>query len=141
MTNFRLDILSPERPFYSGDCLSLVVPISDGMLGIMAHHSPFTAAIMDGEVLFTLPDGSRRSCAVTRGIVDVSGNSVRLLCESALAPEEIDEEMERRAMQDAMLELSEKKGREDYILSQLAFARAFNNLKVKQHNAVREANH
>lgn len=138
MTAFHLDILSPERPFYSGECVSLVVPISDGMLGIMAHHTPLTAAIMDGELIFTLPDGTRRHCAVTRGILDISGNEARILSESALSPEEIDEEAERLAMQDAMLELSEKKGREDYILSQLAFARAFNNLKVKQHNAVRE---
>lgn len=138
MTPFHLDILSPERPFYSGDCVSIVVPISDGMLGIMAHHTPLTAAVMDGEVIFTLPDGTRRSCAVSRGILDVSGDGARLLSESALAPEEIDEEAERLAMQDAMLELSEKKGKEDYILSQLAFARAFNNLKVRQHNAVRE---
>ena len=33
---FHLEILSPERSFYRGDCLSLVVPISDGMLGIQA---------------------------------------------------------------------------------------------------------
>ena len=133
---FHLEILSPERPFYTGECLSLVVPISDGMLGIMANHAPLTAAIMDGEVIFTLPDGTRRICAVSRGMLDISHNDARLLCMSAVAPEEIDEELERQAMQEAMLELSEKQGRKDYMVSQLAFARAFNNLKVKQRNAM-----
>ena len=141
MKSFHLDILSPERPFYSGECVSLVVPISDGMFGILAGHTPITAAIQDGELLFTLPDGTRRSCAVTRGIVDVSRDNVRVLCVTAVAPEEIDEEAERLAMQEAMLEISEKKGREDYMLSQLAFARAFNNLKVKQHDAARNVEH
>ena len=42
---FHLEILSPERTFYNGDCVSLMVPISDGMLGIMAGHTPLTAAI------------------------------------------------------------------------------------------------
>ena len=42
---FHLEILSPERRFYTGPCLSLVVPISDGMLGIMAGRAPLTAAI------------------------------------------------------------------------------------------------
>lgn len=138
MTPFHLQILAPERAFYDGDCVSLVVPISDGMLGIMAGRAPLTAALRDGEVIFTLPDGTRRSCAVTRGMLDISRDVARILSESAVAPEEIDEEMERLAMQEAMLELSEKQGRKDYMVSQLAFARAFNNLKVKQHNAVKE---
>ena len=135
MKSFKLEILTPERPFYEGECLSLRVPISDGMLGIMADHMPLTAAVMNGEVVFTLPDGTRRSCAVTRGLLDVSIENVRLICESALAPEEINEELERRAAEEAQLALREKKARRDYVQAQLAFARAMNNLKVKQHNA------
>ena len=129
---FHLEILSPERRFYTGPCLSLVVPISDGMLGIMAGRAPLTAAITDGEVHFTLPDGTRRVCAVADGMVDVSSTNARILCESALAPEEIDEEMERRAMEEARLALAERMAYKDYMLSQIAFARAFNNLRVKR---------
>ena len=128
---FHLEILSPERRFYTGPCLSLVVPISDGMLGIMAGRAPLTAAITDGEVHFTLPDGTRRVCAVADGMVDVSGD-VRILCESALAPEEIDAEAERQALEEARLALAERMAYKDYMLSQLAFARAFNNLRVKR---------
>ncbi len=132
MKTFHLEILSPERSFYTGECLSLVVPISDGMLGIMAGRAPLTAAIADGEVLFTLPDGTRRVCAVAAGMVDVSSTDARILCESALAPEEIDAETERRALEEARLALAERMAYKDYLLSQLAFARAFNNLRVKR---------
>ena len=132
---FHLEILSPERAFYSGECVSLVVPISDGMLGIMYGRAPLTAAITDGEVVFTLPDGTRRVCAVADGMVDVSGGAARILCESALAPEEIDAEQERQAMEEARLALSERMAYKDYVLSQLAFARAFNNLRVKRRSA------
>ena len=132
MKPFHLEILSPERRFYSGDCLSLVVPISDGMLGIQAGRAPLTAAIQDGEVLFTLPDGTRRVCAVADGMVDVSSTDARILCESALAPEEIDAETERLAMEEARLALAERMAYKDYLPSQIAFARAFNNLRVKQ---------
>ena len=137
MNTFELEILTPERPFYEGPCVSLQVPISDGMLGIMAGHMPLTAAVMDGEVRMTLPDGSRRNCAVTRGLLDVSVENVRLICETALAPEEIDEERERRALEEAQLILREKQARRDYVQAQLTFARAMNNLKVKQHDAER----
>ena len=130
---FHLEILSPERTFYKGDCVSLVVPITNGMFGIQAHHEPVTAAIADGEVVFTLPDGTKRLCAVSGGMVDVSCNDARILCESALAPEEIDEVAERRALDEAKLALSERLAYKDYVLSQLAFAQAFNKLRVKKH--------
>ena len=129
---FHLEILSPERIFYRGDCLSLVVPISDGMLGIQAGRAPLTAAISDGEVLFTMPDGTRRVCAVADGMVDVSKDDARILYESALAPEEIDAEMERQAMEEARIALAERMAYKDYMLSQIAFARAFNNLRIKK---------
>ncbi len=132
LTPFHLEILSPERSFYTGDCVSLVVPISDGMLGIQYGRAPLTAAIQDGEVTFTLPDGTRRVCAVSSGMVDVSRDDARILCESALAPEEIDAEQERQALEEARLALAEKMAYRDYMLSQLAFARAFNNLRVKR---------
>ena len=129
---FHLEILSPERTFYNGDCISLQVPISNGMFGIMAHHAPVTAATVDGEVKFTLPDGTVRRCAVSSGMVDVSYNDARILSESVLAPEEIDAETERQAMEEARLALAERMAYKDYLLSQIAFARAFNNLRVKQ---------
>ena len=131
MKTFHLEILSPERTFYTGDCVSLVVPISDGMLGVQAGRAPLTAAITDGEVRFTLPDGTQRVCAVSTGMVDVSGD-VRILCESVLAPEEIDAAKERAALEDARIALAERMAYKDYVLSQLTFARAFNNLRVKR---------
>ncbi len=134
MQTFHLEILSPERAFYIGECVSLVIPISDGMLGIMAHHTPLTAAICNGEVTLTLPDGSRQICAITQGMVNVSGNEVKVLCESALHPEEIDAEKERRAAEEAMLEMRKQQGKKDYVLSQIAFAKAMNHLRVKQHS-------
>ena len=132
MNTFHLEILSPERTFYNGECVSLVVPISNGMFGIQAYHAPVTAATVDGEVRFTLPDGTVRRCAISSGMVDVSYNDARILSESVLAPEEIDAAAERRALEEAQLALSEHMAYKDYMMAQLAFARAFNNLRVKK---------
>ena len=65
-------------------------------------------------------------------MVDVSCNDARILSESVLAPEEIDAAAERRALDEARLALSEKQAYKDYVMAQLAFARAFNNLRVKR---------
>ena len=131
---FHLEILTPERTFYVGECTSLVLPTSDGMMGIQAHHTPLTAVLVDGEVSFLLPDGTRQICAATQGMADVSDNRVRILCETALRPDEIDEEQERREAQEAAQKLREKQGERDYVLTQLAFSRATSRLRVKHHN-------
>lgn len=133
MNTFKLTILSMDRPFFVGDCISLVVPVSDGMLGIQANHPAFTSAVKAGIVYFTLPDGTRRECVVSRGIIDISKNDPRILCETVLAPEEVDDEAAKLAFEEAQIAVDEEKGRKDYIISQMAFAKAFNSLKDKQH--------
>ena len=84
---FQLEILTPERSFYRGECISVIVPVSDGMLGIMANHTPMTAAITAGEVVFTLPDGSRRTAVVSKGIIKIESNEVLLLVDAVEASE------------------------------------------------------
>ena len=128
---FQLEILSLERIFYKGECLSLVIPVDDGMMGIMANHTPFTAAIFDGEVTFTKPNGEEVVCAVTRGLVDMQSNRLQLLCESALSPDEIDEYAEQRLAEEALQELKKKQSKRDFAIWQMTFQRAVNNLKVK----------
>ncbi len=131
MDTFKLEILSLERVFYSGECVSLVIPISDGMLGIMAHHTPLTAAIPDGEISFTKPDGEKVVCAVTSGMADVSEQRVRLLCKTAVSPDEIDEEAERRLADEAKMQLQKEQSLKNYKLWQLSYNKAANRLKIK----------
>ena len=132
---FHLVILSPEREFYNGECVSLTVPLHDGMFGIMAHHTPLTAAIVPGETSFTLPGGERRICSVSQGMIEIKGNAVRMMCESVLRPDAIDEETELREAETAAEDMRGKQSYKEYMLSQLVFARAVNNLRVKKHDA------
>ena len=130
---FHLEILTPERPFYRGDCTYLTVQLHDGMMGVMAGHSPLTAALPDGEISFTKPDNEKVICAVASGMIDVGRKDVRLLCGSALLPEEIDAEEERRALAEAELKIKQKQSKRDYMLTKVAIAKSLNKLRVKNH--------
>lgn len=137
MMLFPLEILTPENVFFKGDCLSIVFPTTDGMIGVMANHSPLISAIGNGRITFTTGDGTSMMCAVSRGMISVNSKRVRILCESAVFPEDIDEKTELLRMQEAEIEMRKQQSYEAYVASQLAFAKAFNNLKVKQYSAVR----
>lgn len=139
MTTFHLELLSPERAFYSGDCTSLIVPVSDGMMGVMANHSPMTAAIFDGQLSFTKPDGETVICAVTRGLLDVSGGNATALCGEIILPEEIDVEREMRFVEKASERLKRRQSHQDYLMSKLSLADAMSNLEVKRRSAARNA--
>ena len=136
MNSFHLEILSPERVFYRGECLSLIVPIDDGMLGIMANCEPITASLSIGEAYYTRPDGEKIRFSISGGMIDVQGLNVTLLCESALLPEEIDAERERQDAENARAELKKAQSRRDYLLSRHILMDAVNNLKVKEKQSI-----
>ncbi len=136
MRSFNLQILTPERTFYTGECVSLVVPISDGMLGIMALREPVTASVTYGEASYTKPDGTKVMFSISGGMVDVMDNNVTLLCDYALLPEEIDEEKERRAEEEALSDMRKNQSEKDYQLSKIMLKNAINNLKIKQKHSL-----
>ena len=136
MNSFHLEILSPERVFYRGECLSLIVPIDDGMLGIMANCETITASLSIGEAYYTRPDGEKILFSISGGMIDVQGLNVTLLCESALLPEEIDAERERQDAENARAELKKAQSRRDYLLSRHILMDAVNNLKVKEKQSI-----
>ena len=132
--SFRLEILTPEKPFFTGDVISLSLPVSDGMIGIEALREPLAAAIRDGKAAFTLPDGTRREFSVSRGFVDVKQKMVRMLCEYASFPEDIDDELERELLRDAESRMRAKRSAADLAFSQLLIGRALNNLRIKKNS-------
>ncbi len=136
MNSFYLEILTPERIFYRGDCLSLIVPITDGMLGIQANREPITASVTAGEAYYTKPSGEKILFSISGGMIDMEHNRASLLCEYALLPEEIDEEKERREAEEARSELAKKQSERDYKLHKLMLNNAINNLKIKQKTSI-----
>ena len=97
---FFLHILAADKPFYEGECVSLVVPTLQGQYGIMAHHSNYISAVVPGELDFTVEEDGKEKrirAAVSEGIVKVEKNEVLVLVDTAESPDEIDESRARRA--------------------------------------------
>lgn len=130
MKEFDLHILEADNEFYNGKCVSLVIPTTEGMYGILANHENIVAAITIGVIKFTLPDGTRRHAAVSNGIVKVENNEVMILVESCEDPEEIDEARARSEEEMARDVLAGKSNRLNYRAAKGMLARAANRLKI-----------
>ena len=79
---FDLRILSAERDFFSGPCVSLTLPARGGQLGILARHSPIVAAVEPGVLRYRLPDGTEAAAAAGGGLLRFENNAALLLVDS-----------------------------------------------------------
>lgn len=54
---FNLTVATPEKVFYQGQALSLVVPCENGYLGVLANHAPLAACTKEGRITAKRPKG------------------------------------------------------------------------------------
>ena len=134
MNTFRLHIWASEKPFYDGDCLSLIIPSVDGKYGIMAKHSNTRTAIVPGELTFTTADGKTQIAAVSEGLVKIENNDVLVLVETIERPEEIDANRAKVAAEAAKEAMMQRLSRREYYTTRLTLARAMSRLQVKGHS-------
>ena len=127
---FHLDILAASVPFYRGECVSLVVPTTDGEFGILANHSNAVGAVCAGALRFETAEGAHRRAAVAPGLFKIEDGRVLLLVDAAERPEDIDVNRALRAREEAEEQLRQKRSMAEYQLAQGNLARALNRLRV-----------
>ena len=131
MDSFYIHVLAEDHVVARGDCVSMVLPLEDGLYGIQAHHSNMISAIVPGILSCTMADGSTIRSAVSRGLVKVEKNDVLVLLESAEAPEAIDLDRAKRAAMEAQEILLRQHSLMEQTAAEASLARALNRIKTR----------
>ena len=97
MPTMRLEIITAERVAYSDDVDVLVAPGTEGELGILPGHAPLLTALRPGEIR-VVKDGEESYIAVSGGFMEVLGNKVTILADTAERAEEIDLQRSEEAL-------------------------------------------
>ena len=87
--SISVQIVTPERPIYSGTCTEVRAPSALGEIGVMPGHRALLAALDAGRVLVQAGNGDD-IFAVSGGFIEVSDDSVTILAEHALSAADID---------------------------------------------------
>ena len=85
----RLEIVTAEQVVYSEDVNSVLAPGTDGELGILPNHSPLLTTLKPGGIRVD-KDGDEIYMAVSGGFMEVLGNKVTILADTAERLEDID---------------------------------------------------
>ena len=120
---FYLEIVTPERQFFTGDAEALILPAVDGEIGVYPGHEPAVTAVEPGEARFKV-DGTWHNVIVTQGFAEITSEYAVVLVSTAERPEEIDAARAQRAKERAEERLRQHESRREYFRSKAALARA-----------------
>jgi len=96
----RCEIVSQDRIVYQGDADIVVIPGAEGVMGIMAHHSPVLTVLQFGVI--TVRSGKEEMFfTVAGGVAEVQPDQVTVLADAAENIEEINIQRAEEAKQRA----------------------------------------
>ena len=128
---FYLEIVTPERQFFTGDAEALILPSVDGEIGVYPGHEPAVTAVEPGELRYKA-GGRWEPAAVGAGFAEINQDRVILLVGFAEHPEEIDRKRAEAARERAEERLRQKQSIHEYYHSKAALARAMARLKTRR---------
>jgi F-type H+-transporting ATPase subunit epsilon len=112
--NLQLKIVTPERLVLEQSVRQVSVPTQSGEITILPHHLPLVSALQPGE-LRLVKSGDKNesvSLAVSGGFVEITGDTVTILADTAEHADEIDETRAEAARQRAQKLLAEVKAKD-----------------------------
>lgn len=127
----KLEIVTPEAVTYSDSVEMVTLPGVEGEMGIYPQHVPLMTQIAPGEIVVR-KGGQEQLLAVGEGFVEITGESVSILTDMAIAADNIDEAKVDEARKRAEARLAEKVTAEEEAAVRASLANAVAQLNVKR---------
>ena len=92
MADFNFELVSPERVLMSEAVEHVVLPGSEGLLGVLSGHSPAVVALKPGVISVLSGSTVTRKIYVRGGFAEINSDTVTVLAEHAVDAEAADKE-------------------------------------------------
>ena len=115
---FRLEIIAPDRIFYSNDIYMVEYNTVEGQVGVYADHIPMTQIIAE------------KQAALLSGFVEITPEKMTILAEAVEWPQDIDIKRAEEAKIRAQRRISSEQGGVDIGRAELALKRALIRLEI-----------
>ena len=117
--NFKFEIISPERIFFSDDVQMVTLPSYEGDMSILKNHIPIVTFLRPGKIKVQKNDGNFEEFFVQDGTVEYFKDSLVILSVSAINIKDISKEFLDNLNKDTQNKLTDKNitDHERYILN------------------------
>ena len=126
---FRLEIIAPDRIFYSNDIYMVEYNTVEGQVGVYADHIPMTQIIAPGRLIIT-ERNEEKQAALLSGFVEITSEKMTILAEAEECPQDIDIKRAEEAKIRAQRRISSEQGGIDIGRAELALKRALIRLEI-----------
>ena len=127
----RVDIVAPDKRVFQGYAAGLRAPGIDGSFQILYNHAPMIASLNVGPLVLTLADMGKIVFATSGGFIEVIGNIVTVLAETAEPASDIDTDRAKKAEERALERIRKASSTADRIRAEQALERARNRLRIR----------
>ena len=127
---FQVEIITPERVFYTGEATMIEFTSVEGDMGVYKNHIPLTTVLAPGIVTITEEDGQKKA-AVPSAFAQILGDKVTPLAAIAAPPDEIDWDRAEAAKRRAEERLAAKAENTDMVRAELALRRALVRMSLR----------
>lgn len=127
---FDLEIITPNRVFYSGRAFMVEMNTTEGEIGVYRNHIPLTCILAPGIVTIT-EENEKKEAAVHAGFVEILNDKVTIMAEIAEWPDEIDANRAEEARQRAERRLSSNDASLNHTRAEIALHKALIRLEIK----------
>jgi F-type H+-transporting ATPase subunit epsilon len=125
------EVATPERLVLSETVDEVVLPGTEGYLGVLPGHAPLLTSLRPGEIAYRVGN-AHRYVAVSTGFAEVLRNRVSILADTAERAEEIDVERARRSKERAERELTERESEHAFREAEARLYRALARIRVAE---------
>ena len=130
-TSFDLAVLSAEGQIFVGRAQSITAPTTEGEVTILPEHEPLVATLAAGELVVRGTVGLEH-IFVGGGALEVQQGKVRVLADTALRSDAIDEAAAEEARRRAEETLGSAVNEHEAAVAQAAFFNAIAQLRIAE---------
>jgi len=129
--SIHLEVVTPDKRVVSEVVDAVVLPGSEGSLGVLPGHTPLLTILGIGELAYSR-GGAKGYVAVAWGFAEVLPDRVSVLAEVAERAEGIDRERAARARDRALKRLRARATDTDFARAQVALQKSLIRLQISQ---------
>lgn len=130
----KLTIVTPEKPIFDDEVVSVSLPTLDGEITVLDHHVPLITQILPGELTISHKNGKKDYFATGGGFAEITSEQVSLLTDLAENEREINENAveEARKRAKAALQKRELLSEEEIAITEANLLKSLAQLRVKR---------